>query len=102
MELRLDNGRLELELPTVLDLPVAAELRDLLIDAAARDTAADLVLFGAGVERVSTASIQVLLAGALALRGAARRLELDHPSEALTSAFHHLGLEAEFQTLTAA
>ena len=77
MEIYEQNGRLKIDLPAVLDLPVAAELRDLLIDAAARDTAADLVLDCTLVERISTAAIQVIVAGGAALRLAARNLELD-------------------------
>ena len=99
MEILERNGRLKIDLPAVLDLPVAAELRDLLIDAAARDTAADLVLNCAMVERISTAAIQVILAAATAFRVVARGLVLEPPSGALTGAFRALGLEGHLDQL---
>lgn len=102
MELKDSNGRLDITLPGVLDLPAAAELRDLLLDAAARDTSADVVLDGAGVERISTAAVQVMLAGASALKMAARRLELEGASAALAAAFHNLGLASDLETLISA
>ncbi len=88
-----------IELPAVLDLPAAAELRDLLIDAAARDTSLDVVLNLANLERVSTAGIQVFLAGATALRVAARNLVADNISDTTLSAFRTLGLSAELTHL---
>lgn len=102
MELKDNHGRLEIALPGVLDLPVAAELRDLLLDAAARDTGADVVLLGAAVERASTASIQVILAGSTALTLAARRLELEGASDALVATFQSLGLASDLNTLISA
>lgn len=99
MELKDNNGRLEIELPSVLDLPAASELRDTLLDALARDTGAELVLKAAAVERVGTAWIQVVLAGAAAFAGAARRLEVDGASDALAAAFRHLGLAPDLDTL---
>lgn len=102
MELKDGNGRLDIALPTVIDLPAAAELRDLLLDAAGRDTGADVVLDGAAVERASTAAIQVILAGAAALKLAARRLELEGASEPLAGAFRQLGLGTDLETLISA
>lgn len=92
MELKENNGRLEIELPGVLDLPTASELRDILLDALSRDSAADVVLKGGAVERIATACIQVVLAAATGFRLAARQLEVENASEAMASAFRHLGL----------
>lgn len=100
MELKENNGRLEVELPSALDLAGAGELRDLLLDALAKDSAADVVLKGAGVERIATAAIQVVLAGAPAFRTAARRLEIEDASQALTVAFRQLGLGEDFDNLS--
>lgn len=100
MEIAEHNGRLVIDLPAVLDLPAAAELRDLLIDAAARDTAADVVLNFINVERISTAATQVILAGAGALRLAARRMDAEAVPETVTAAFHTLGLTAQLTQLT--
>lgn len=100
MEIVEHNGRLLIDLPAVLDLPVAAELRDLLIDAAARDTAADIVLNFNNVVRISTAAAQVILAGAAALRLAARRMDAEAVPEPVTAAFTTLGLTAQLNQLT--
>ncbi|CAA7618174.1 STAS domain-containing protein [Magnetospirillum sp. UT-4] len=102
MKINDDNGRLVIDLPAVLDLPVASELRDLLLDLASRDTAAEIAVGGAGVERASTAAIQVLLAGAQALKAASRRLELEAPSEPLITAFRHLGLANDLNRMITA
>lgn len=100
MEIIEHNGRLLIDLPAVLDLPAAAELRDLLIDAAARDTAADVVLNFMNVERLSTAATQVILAGAAALRLAARRMDAEAVPEQISTAFTTLGLAAQLNQLT--
>jgi len=100
MELKENNGRLEVELPVAVDLGAAGELRDLLLDALAKDTAADVVLNGAGVERISTAAVQVILAGVPAFRTAARRLEIENASQALAASFRQLGLAEDFDNLS--
>ena len=99
MELKDSNGRLEIELPGVVDLPSSAELRDILLDALARDSAADVVLKAGGVERLSTACVQVILAATAGFKGAARRFEVETPSNAVTEAFAQLGLAADLQKL---
>lgn len=101
MESKDNNGRIEVILPAVLDFSAAGELRDLLLDALARDSSSDIVLMGVGVERLSTAAAQVILAGRGACRAAARRLEMETPSAALVSAFTALGLAADLHHLTA-
>jgi anti-anti-sigma factor len=99
MELKEVGGRLEIDLPGVVDLPVSAELRDILLDALARDSAADVVVKAQGVERLSTACVQVLLAAATGFKGAARRLEIESPSAVVTDTFGQLGLAADLQKL---
>lgn len=99
MELKENNGRLEVELPVVADLAAAGELRDLLLDALARDTAADVVLHAPSVERIATAFIQVILAGAPAFRTAARKLEIEDASPATAAAFRQLGLSEDLHNL---
>lgn len=99
MEINEQNGRLVIELPAVLDLPVAAELRDLLIDAAARDTSQEVVLNFANLERISTAGIQVILSASSALRAVARRLVVESLGDTPVSAFRTLGLSAELTQL---
>jgi anti-anti-sigma regulatory factor len=99
MELKENNGRLEMELPGAVDLVGAGELRDLLLDALAKDSAADVVLKGAAVERIATAAIQVILAGVPAFRTAARQLEIEDASQAMAAAFRQLGLGEDFDNL---
>lgn len=99
MELKDNNGRLEVELPGTLDLVTAGELRDLLLDTLAKDSAADLVLRAAAVERIATAVIQVILAGEPAFRTAARRLEIEDASPALAASFRQLGLGEDLDKL---
>lgn len=99
MELKENNGRLEVELPNAVDLAAAGELRDVLLDALARDSAADLVLKGEAVERASTAAVQVMLAAVTGFRMAARRLEIENASEALAATFRHLGLTEDFDNI---
>lgn len=93
------NGRLEIQLPVSLDLPSASELRDVLLDALAHDSGAEIVLKAAAVERASTAAVQVLLAGAAAFKGAARHFAIEGANEPLAAVFRHLGLAAEFDKL---
>lgn len=99
MELKDNNGRLEVELPGALDLAAAGELRDLLLDALAKDTAADVTLKGAAVERIATAVIQVILASVPAFRTAARRLEIEDASQAMAASFRQLGLSEDLDNL---
>jgi len=95
MEIELRGGRLEVRLPAVLDLAAANDLRDSLQDVLNRDDATEIILKAAGVERVSTACVQVILATAAAAKAAAHRLEVEAPSEQLSDAFRLLGLAAD-------
>lgn len=99
MEIKENSGRLEVELPGAIDLIGAGELRDLLLDALAKDTAADVILKGAAVERISTAAVQVILAGVPAFRTVARQLEIEDASPAMATAFRQLGLGEDFNNL---
>lgn len=99
MQLKENSGRLEVELASAVDLAGASELRDLLLDALAKDSSTDVVLKGAGVERIATAAIQVILASVSAFRTAARHLEIEDASPALAMAFRQLGLGDDFDEL---
>lgn len=99
MDLRESNGRVEVELPVLVDLPASAELRDLLLDALARDSATDVILKAHAVERMSTACVQVVLAAAAGFKGAARRMEIEGAGPAVTETFTQLGLAADLQKL---
>lgn len=71
------------------------------MEAMAGDTTTEIALQCMDVERISTAAIQVILAGAEASRRAARRLTLENGEPVVRPAFGLLGLEADFQTLSA-
>lgn len=98
MELKDCNGRLEIDLPSLLDLPAASALRDALLEALARD-ASDVVLKASAVERTGTAAIQVLLAAAETFAATSRHLAMDAPSDSVSAAFRHLGLAADLDRL---
>ena len=100
MELEVRNGRVEVVLPAVLDLPAAGDLRDTLLDALARDAAAEVVLKADAVERISTAAVQVILAAIPGFNAAQRRIELEGAGSAVSDAFRLLGAEAEFDMLS--
>ncbi len=100
MELEVRDGRVEVALPAVIDLPAAADLRDTLLDALARDSGGDVVLKADGVERISTAAVQVVLAAASSFRAAARRIEVAGATPPLTEAFRLLGLGAELDLVS--
>jgi chemotaxis protein CheX len=100
MDLKEINGRLEVELPGAVDLTAALELRNVLVEALSRESAADIVLKSEFVERLSTAAIQVILAAGTAAREASRRLGIEGASEAVAATFNHLGLAADLHTLT--
>lgn len=94
------HGRLEIDLPPILDLAAAADLRDTLLDALSRDTSAEVAVKAGAVERVATACVQVLLAAAHGFEAAARRLEIDGASEPFSDAFRRLGLAADLDKLS--
>jgi anti-anti-sigma factor len=100
MELDAREGRTEILLPSVLDLPAAGELREALLDALARKTSSDLVLKAAGVERISTACVQVMLAAAASFQSVSRRLVVERPSAAVIETFKHLGLAADLESIS--
>lgn len=99
MEVNEHSGKFVVDMPIVLDLPAAADLRDLLIDVVAQNSAADVILDCGDIDRISTAAIQVILAAAAALRLVARRLVLEQVGAVPTMAFGTLGLAAELEQL---
>ncbi|OAN54058.1 hypothetical protein A6A04_12495 [Paramagnetospirillum marisnigri] len=78
---------------------MSGELRDILLDALARDSSADVVVKAGAVERLSTACVQVILVAADGFKAAARRLEVENPSSAFSDAFERLGLAPDLQKL---
>jgi len=79
-------------LPPVLDLAGAELLHQQLRAACAHESG--VALNGAGVERVSTASLQVLAAAARSMHHRGLPFTLSAPSPALSAALADLGLSA--------
>ncbi|CCG40803.1 STAS domain-containing protein [Magnetospirillum molischianum] len=99
METKESQGRLEIELPEIVDLLAAGELRDTLLDALGQSNGIDVAIKADRVARLSTAAIQVILAAAPGFAGSARRLILDSPAAPVVEAFGRLGLDDELQKL---
>lgn len=81
-------------LASVMDLTTAEPLCQTLLERLA--TADLIVVQAAGVERISTAVIQVLLAAAVDARTRGIEFRLETPSEPLACALKDLGLAANF------
>ncbi|CAL75692.1 conserved hypothetical protein; putative anti-sigma factor antagonist [Bradyrhizobium sp. ORS 278] len=81
-------------LPQMLDLTQATQLRDEMIRLAA---AGDVLLDAAGVERMSTPCVQILLAAAHGARAANKSFKITQPSELFRTAIADLGLRHEFE-----
>ncbi|EPY00783.1 STAS domain-containing protein [Magnetospirillum fulvum] len=99
METKESHDRLVINLPEIVDLLAAGELRDTLLDALVQDGNRDVALKADRVARLSTAAIQVILAAAPGFAGAARRLILDSPTAPVVEAFGRLGLNEELRKL---
>jgi anti-anti-sigma regulatory factor len=78
----------------VLDLVQARELRDDMIRMLAQGA---MVLDAGSVERMSTPSLQVLLATGRAAESAGSGFQIVNASEGFRAAVSDLGLEAEFK-----
>jgi anti-anti-sigma factor len=85
-----DGGRARVTLPGALDTAVAAPLKDALAEALERGL--PVVVDASDVARLSTACIQVLIAGGRATADAGRAFIVIRPSEALVAAFDDMGL----------
>lgn len=85
-----EGGRTLIVLPGTLDGAVARPLKTAFVEA--METGRPVVVDAAAVARLSTACIQVLIAGGRAVKEAGRDFAVARPSEALVSAFDDLGL----------
>lgn len=85
-----DGGRTHIVLPGTLDTAVATSLKDAFAEAVASERA--VVVDASAVARLSTACIQVLIAGGKAVREAGKEFVVAKPSEALIGAFDDMGL----------
>jgi chemotaxis protein CheX len=93
------GGCARIRLPSALGMPEAASLRDALLGALAHEKG-DVVLDAAGVERLSTAAIQVVLAAMVEFRLAARLLAMEAVPSVVADGFRSLGLAAELRALS--
>ncbi|MFD2232409.1 STAS domain-containing protein [Phaeospirillum tilakii] len=100
MEVKDSDGRLEIELPEIVDLPAARELREHLLDVLGRDGTAALTLQADRVARLSTAAIQVMIAAGRDFAGGERPFALVRPTASIVEAFARLGLADELRKIT--
>ncbi|SEH35550.1 STAS domain-containing protein [Magnetospirillum fulvum] len=100
METKESQGRLDIELPEIVDLLAAGELREALLDALGQESGGEVVLKAERVARLSTAAIQVVLSAVPGFAEAARRLILDAPAPPVVEAFGRLGLNDQLQNMT--
>ncbi len=84
------KGVVRLSLNGNLDLASAEGLKDEFLSGLGAGEA--LTIDASAVERISTAAIQTLIAGAAALKSAGVGFNLSSPSEAFVKAFQDLGL----------
>lgn len=83
------DGQVRVQLPAICDLPVAAELRQRLLEQMARQCS--LLVVADSVERVSTPVIQVLMAATASESQPGHKLRIT-PSAVLREACAELGL----------
>jgi len=83
-------------LPATIDAAAAHDLKAKLEESLLAGS--DLALDGAGVERVGTQAIQVLLAAAGSFAAEGRAFSLAHPSATLSQAFEDLGLASTLKS----
>ena len=82
-------------LPAILDQRTVEAARDLLSEALA---AGDVVVDAAGVERVNTVGLHLLLSAGETAREAGRRFVVSSPSAVVLDAISALGLGPRFST----
>lgn len=91
----MSNNEEHIILEPVLDIANATSFHERLERALADNP--QLVLNGEGVERVTTPSIQLILAAALSLQEGGGRLLIENPSDVLKQAIEDLGLTSQLQ-----
>lgn len=80
-------------LPSIVDLPAAQALKEILVEELS--SGVSVRLDGADVERIGTPAVQVLLAAARTFSAQGRTFVLARPSAVLSAAFADLGLSRE-------
>lgn len=87
------GARKTVALPAIVDLDSLDGIRDGLIDVVEEGP---VTVLGAGVERVSTNALFMLISAAETARKNNFELTIDRPSAALSGAIERLGLSASF------
>ena len=90
------GARKTVALPAIVDLDSLDAIRDGLIDAVEEGP---VTVLGAGVERVSTNALFMLLSAAETARKNDFEFEIDAPSAALSGAIERLGLGDSFMAM---
>ena len=86
----LIDDTLHITIPRVLDIPAAADLKDLVIEMVEPEMAVSMK--SADVEQMTTPGIQVFLAVAAYIERRKAKLKIVKPSEAFIDGFSDLGL----------
>lgn len=89
-----DKSLIEVCLPSVVDLPCAGELRQIL-----RENIHSVVIDATEVERISTAAVQVILAAEKELKSKGGNIGFVKVSESMIQAWQDLGLASQLASL---
>lgn len=85
-----NNGNEDMfELPNILNLSVAEDLREIFIESVSTDS--DLLINAENVETITTPCMQVLIAAGRTLEEKDHKLQIHSPSPAFIAAFNDLG-----------
>ena len=84
------DDMLHITMPRVLDIPAAADLKDIVLEMVEPEMAVSIQ--SADVEQMTTPGIQVLLAVAAYIDHRKAKLKVVKPSEAFINGFSDLGL----------
>ena len=96
MKLEVSEQTATIDLATSLDIFVAEELLALLVEA--DDKELDLNINASGVEKASTACLQIIHSAAVSCIEADRSFEIIDASDVLVTAFKDLGLYSKITT----
>ncbi|MGI9504716.1 MAG: STAS domain-containing protein [Geminicoccaceae bacterium] len=86
----LVNDTYRITLPRVLDIPTAADLREMVLEMVMPEMS--VTIQSDTVEQVTTPAVQVLMAVAGHIESQKARLTMAKPSDALIEGFNDLGL----------
>ncbi len=93
-DIQEDGGVATVVLPAAVDLSLATEFKEAMVEAAAGRQ--KIVIEASEVQKIYTPAIQILLSVRNAMEAENGELEIKDPSEAVVSAFEDVGLADAF------